>query len=141
MIRSIVRTVTKQGSKDNFQSADPLRSPRPDKDSLTDSFDKESPGPRGHQAQWSRGMILALGARGPGFKSRLSPSFINIYYLAFITVLADNSFWGCFLTANPLIIYEIINRCFIYGEVNESCFKMYDSFCGRGVGCEIIQPC
>ena len=35
-----------------------------------------------NRACWSRGMILASGARGPGFKSQKSPNAISAHYSA-----------------------------------------------------------
>ena len=41
-------------------------------------------------ARWSRGMIRASGARGPGFKSRTSPQSFYLWYLPQPTFLKSN---------------------------------------------------
>ena len=41
------------------------------------------------EGQWSRGMILALGARGRGFDSPLAPSFGRARFLPQVALLAQ----------------------------------------------------
>ena len=57
-------------------------------------------------AQWSRGMIPALGAGGPGFKSRLSPVYL------------ENTILKLGLNQTPVNI--ALSNCFPSGDVAKS---------------------
>ena len=48
-------------------------------------------------AKWSRGMIPALGAGGPGFKSRFGPCILTVmlYNFAFLKKIGYQNYWKC----------------------------------------------
>ena len=47
-------------------------------------------------ARWSRGMILASGARGPGFESRTSPFWSKTEYSTELKVIRMKNFSSVF---------------------------------------------
>ena len=63
------------------------------------------------KARWSSGMILALGARGPGFESRTSPTFLELF------LFRNNCVNVYFI---PLVKVFFFNYCFIENQKRSS---------------------
>ena len=78
-------------------------------------------------ARWSRGMIRASGARGPGFKSRTSPEILQLYDRQLIHIICQCHILA--LPCKPVLSFKSpwsnSHGCFI--ENNSSWLSLYQN--------------